>query len=116
MICSVNVVSHLPFTGEQSVHSAEEAPYLLLEDLHYNHTRSNTHSAKHTLTDQPSEAETRVETAADTHSEADAGAHTAILVQLQQVLEVQAAGTERYEDAVTHSGCCSAPAGLLLLS
>ncbi|XP_030607943.1 ADAMTS-like protein 2 isoform X3 [Archocentrus centrarchus] len=87
----------LSFPGsDQSVHSAEEAPYLLLEDLHYNHTRSNTHSAKHTLTDQPSQADTRVETvaAADTHSETDSGGHTAILVELQQVLEVQAANTE----------------------
>lgn len=84
-------------------------------------TQSNTH-VKQTLTDSLSPAGTRVETSsardaelvADTQSEihsdmrtdtdpqsaqteAESGAHTAILVQLQQVSAVQAANTERYE-------------------
>ncbi|XP_022617587.1 ADAMTS-like protein 2 [Seriola dumerili] len=88
----------LSFPGSQSIHSAalpEEAPYLLLEDLHYNQTTSNTHSftesnaysVKHTLTDPQSPAETHMETV---HPDT----HTAILVQLQQVSAVQAANTE----------------------
>ncbi|XP_047444458.1 ADAMTS-like protein 2 isoform X2 [Mugil cephalus] len=113
----------LTFPGSQSVHSpalSEDAPYLLLEDLHYNHTQSNTHSVKHTLTVLHSQAETHVETlpATDTeihtdsrlemhphmltatdaqsvaHAEAETGTHAAILVQLQQVSAVQAANTE----------------------
>lgn len=69
-----------PFTGSQSVHSAalpEDAPYLLLEDLHYNHThsdthsltQSNTHSVKHTLAEPQSPAETRVQTSSATDTE-----------------------------------------------
>ncbi|XP_045907658.1 ADAMTS-like protein 2 isoform X3 [Micropterus dolomieu] len=112
----------LPFPGsEVSVHTAalpEDAPYLLLEDLHYNQTHSNTRSltqsVKHTLTDSHSPAETHVETLSatdpqlrsdaltvtDTHSvtRTESGTHsdtrTAILVQLQQVSAVQAAHTE----------------------
>ncbi|XP_073348255.1 ADAMTS-like protein 2 isoform X4 [Pagrus major] len=113
----------LSFPGSQSVHSAElpeDAPYLLLEDLHHNQTQSNTHSVKHTLTDPHSPAETQVDmlsatdteldadprlelhsdilTVTDTHSvvhtETQTDTHTAILVQLQQVSAVQAANTE----------------------
>ncbi|XP_038574878.1 ADAMTS-like protein 2 isoform X4 [Micropterus salmoides] len=112
----------LPLPGsEVSVHTAalpEDAPYLLLEDLHYNQTHSNTRSltqsVKHTLTDSHSPAETHVETLSatdpqlrsdaltvtDTHSvtRTESGTHsdtrTAILVQLQQVSAVQAAHTE----------------------
>ncbi|XP_060899770.1 ADAMTS-like protein 2 isoform X1 [Labrus mixtus] len=95
----------LSFPGSQSVPSAalpEDAPYLLLEELHYNQThlythsltQSNTHSVNHTLTDThvdtPSSTDTKVHTVPDTHSDT----HTAVLVQLHQVSAVQAAGTE----------------------
>uniref|UniRef100_A0A8P4K6Q2 Si:ch211-267e7.3 n=1 Tax=Dicentrarchus labrax TaxID=13489 RepID=A0A8P4K6Q2_DICLA len=70
----------LSFPGGQSVHSAalpEDTPYLLLEDLHYNHTHSNTHSlthsniqsVKHRLTDPHSPAETHAETLSTTDTE-----------------------------------------------
>ncbi|XP_032388198.1 ADAMTS-like protein 2 isoform X2 [Etheostoma spectabile] len=117
----------LPFPGSQSVHSAaqtEDAPYLLLEDSHYNQThsnthsltQSNTHSVEHALADPHSPAETHepslsaadAEIRADiltvtdthvvTHTETETGKHSqthpAILVELQQVPAVQAANTE----------------------
>ncbi|XP_068426651.1 ADAMTS-like protein 2 isoform X3 [Clinocottus analis] len=110
-----------PLLGSQSVLSAalpEDAPYLLLEDLHYNQTHSNTHSVESTHTDPHLPAETHVQTMSDietqtdpqmemltitdTHSvrqtETESGphsdTHTAILVQLQQVPAVHAANTE----------------------
>lgn len=115
------------FTGSQSVHSAalpEDTSYLLLEDLQHNQThsltQSNTHSVKHTLTDARLQVETHIEALppADTQLEAhpdlhatidihretdmqshsDSHSHTAVLVKLQQVSEVQAVNTERYEN------------------
>lgn len=119
-----------PFTGSQSVHSAalpEEAPYLLLKNLQYNQTHSNTHSltqsntysVKHTLKDPHSPSETHAETLSstdtETHSDTfkvtdtlsathieiepdkNSDTHTVILVQLQQVSAVKTANTERYE-------------------
>ncbi|XP_056280131.1 ADAMTS-like protein 2 isoform X4 [Pseudoliparis swirei] len=78
-----------PLLGSPSVHSAaqqpEDAPYLLLEDLHYNHTHSNTHSVDGPLTDPPAD------TATDTHSVTHTDTHTAILVQGPSV---HAAGSE----------------------
>ncbi|XP_042353879.1 ADAMTS-like protein 2 isoform X2 [Plectropomus leopardus] len=70
----------LPLPGSQSVHSAalpEDAPYLLLEDLHYNQTHSNTHSLTqsnthsgiNTLTDRHSAAGTHVKTPSATDTE-----------------------------------------------
>uniref|UniRef100_A0A3B4TEV5 Si:ch211-267e7.3 n=1 Tax=Seriola dumerili TaxID=41447 RepID=A0A3B4TEV5_SERDU len=84
----------LSFPGSQSIHSAalpEEAPYLLLEDLHYNQTTSNTHSftesnaysVKHTLTDPQSPAETHMETVSstdtDTHTDTQLELHPDML-------------------------------------
>uniref|UniRef100_A0A8C3AE33 Si:ch211-267e7.3 n=1 Tax=Cyclopterus lumpus TaxID=8103 RepID=A0A8C3AE33_CYCLU len=125
ILISVNIqntptfIRFYPFTGSQSVHSAalpEDAPYLLLEDLHYNHTHSlthsNTHSVESTLTDPHSPAEkhmsdtdkgthTVTDTHSVTHTETETGphsdTHTAISVQLQHVPAVHAANTERYE-------------------
>ncbi|XP_034412178.1 ADAMTS-like protein 2 isoform X1 [Cyclopterus lumpus] len=110
-----NTLVH-PLLGSQSVHSAalpEDAPYLLLEDLHYNHTHSlthsNTHSVESTLTDPHSPAEkhmsdtdkgthTVTDTHSVTHTETETGphsdTHTAISVQLQHVPAVHAANTE----------------------
>ncbi|XP_049455336.1 ADAMTS-like protein 2 isoform X1 [Epinephelus fuscoguttatus] len=70
----------LPFPGSQSVHTAalpEDASYLLLEDLHYNQTQSNTHSfthsnthsVEHTLTDPHAAVETHVQTLSATDTE-----------------------------------------------
>lgn len=67
-------------TGSQSVHTAalpEDASYLLLEDLHYNQTQSNTHSfthsnthsVEHTLTDPHAAVETHVQTLSATDTE-----------------------------------------------
>lgn len=118
-----------PFIGAKSVHSAalpKEPPFLLLEDLHHNHTdssthsliKSNTHTVKHTVTDARSPTETHVETlSTDTqtqleihsdmltvtdshfvkHSKKEPDTHTAALAHVQQVSAVQAANTERYE-------------------
>ncbi|XP_040000317.1 ADAMTS-like protein 2 isoform X2 [Xiphias gladius] len=117
----------LSFPGSQSVHSAalpEEAPYLLLKNLQYNQTHSNTHSltqsntysVKHTLKDPHSPSETHAETLSstdtETHSDTfkvtdtlsathieiepdkNSDTHTVILVQLQQVSAVKTANTE----------------------
>ncbi|KAK1875253.1 ADAMTS-like protein 2, partial [Dissostichus eleginoides] len=86
----------------------EDAPYLLLEDLHYNQThlhthsltQSNTHSVEHTLPDPLSLAQTEThsdmltDTHSATHTERESGTHTGVLVQLQQGPSVQAANTE----------------------
>lgn len=92
------------FTGDQRVHpAAEDAPYLLLEE-------TNTHSATGTPTEQQSVAAADTDTSSQMHrdivtvmdsvaSETVSGPHTAILVELQQVSEVQAADTERYDEA-----------------
>ncbi|XP_063742587.1 ADAMTS-like protein 2 [Eleginops maclovinus] len=86
----------------------EDAPFLLLEDLHYNQThlhthsltQSNTHSVDHTLTDPLSLAQTDThsdmltDTHSVTHTERESGTHTGLLVQLQQGPAVQAANTE----------------------
>ncbi|CAI5692242.1 ADAMTS-like protein 2 isoform X2 [Oreochromis niloticus] len=87
--------------SDQRVHpAAEDAPYLLLEE-----TQSNTHSATHTPTEQRSVAAADTDTSSQMHrdivtvmdsvaSETVSGPHTAILVELQPVSEVQAANTE----------------------
>ncbi|XP_053294017.1 ADAMTS-like protein 2 [Pleuronectes platessa] len=71
----------LSFPG--SVHSAalpEEAPYLLLEELQYNQTHSNTHtltqSNKYSVTHTLPEPHSPAETQADTLSPADSETHT----------------------------------------
>ncbi|KAM9323062.1 ADAMTS-like protein 2 [Pholidichthys leucotaenia] len=108
----------LSYPGSRSAQSAvrtEDTPYLLLEDLLYNHTQSNTRTGTHALTDpvsqagtyvgSPAAADTQIHTdlqmtdlltVKDTHSvtQSEADTHAVVLVQLQQVSAVQAANTE----------------------
>ncbi|KAM8851087.1 ADAMTS-like protein 2 isoform 1-T1 [Spinachia spinachia] len=81
-----------PVLGSPSVHSAEGAPYLLLEDLHYNHS----HSVDSPLTDPHSQESHVVASDTDPQLEmlAVTDTHTAMVLQLQQVPAVQPANTE----------------------
>ncbi|XP_074545032.1 ADAMTS-like protein 2 isoform X2 [Halichoeres trimaculatus] len=87
----------LSYPGSQGV-PPEDAPYLLMEELHPNQThtltQSNTHPAKHTLSGRRVETVSGGDTGihSDTHTGPDTPA--AILVRLQQVSAVQAAGAE----------------------
>ncbi|XP_028283364.1 ADAMTS-like protein 2 isoform X2 [Parambassis ranga] len=80
----------------------EDAPYLLLEDLHFNHThsltQSNTHSQAEASVGTQATTDTELIIQPDTHTVAhtqtETGTNTAILVQMQQVSAVQAANTE----------------------
>lgn len=112
-----------PFTGSHPAVPAdhpEDAPYLLLEDLHHNRThsskqslpQSSIHSAKQTLSDSYSPVGTgagrdtdmqiQSDMLTDTHSAAQTEAES-VLVQLQQVSAVQAANTERYEAELSYT-------------
>ncbi|XP_041659708.1 ADAMTS-like protein 2 isoform X4 [Cheilinus undulatus] len=99
----------LSFPGSHSVPAAslpEDAPYLFLEELHYNQTQinthsltqSNTHSINYTNTDAhvetPSSTDKEIHTKIHTESDTHLDAHPAVVVRLQQVSAVQAAGTE----------------------
>lgn len=76
------------FPGSPSIHSAltDNTPLLLLEELQFNKTHSNSHSLNAHL-DPHSKTETL--TGSETHS--------GVLVQFQQVSAVQAPNTERYK-------------------
>lgn len=103
-----------PFTGSQSVHSAtlpEDTPYLLLEDLHYNQTRSNapsltqsnTHSVQHTRTDTLVPAETHVEIPSATDTEIST--HLQLEIHSDWLTVSNAHSTEHTDtESDTHSG------------
>lgn len=134
---SLSVYFVCPFTGSQSVHPAvpadhpEDAPYLLLEDLHHNRThsskqsvpQSSIRSAKQTLSDSHSpvgpgagrETDMQIQSdlLPDTHTES--ATNTAVLVQLQHVSAVQAANTERYEAELSSSCSHESHSSLLIL-
>ncbi|CAJ1087342.1 ADAMTS-like protein 2 [Xyrichtys novacula] len=91
----------LSYPGSQSAHP-EDTPYLLIDEIHYNHThsltQSNKHSVKHTLSDThmvipfatDRDRHSDMDTVPDTHSDT----HTSDPVRLQQVSAAQAADTE----------------------
>lgn len=102
-----------PYTGSQSVHSEalpEDAPYLLLEDLHYNQTHSNTHSlthsnsVKHALTDPHCPTETQAETLSATGSETHIDPQVEIHPDMLTVTDTHSvAHTETGTNSDTHT-------------
>lgn len=102
-----------PFTGSQSVHSAvpashpEDAPYLLLEDLHYNRThsnkhslpQSNIHSVEQTLTDSHSPAGTHVEILSATDAELDTDTQLQIHSDMLTVTDTHSVAQTEAESA-----------------
>lgn len=101
------------FTGSQSVHPAgpaarpDDAPYLLVEDLHYNQThsnkhlitQSNTHSVKQTLTDSHSAAGAHLETLSATDADLDTHPQLEIYSDMLPVTDTQSVGQTETESA-----------------
>lgn len=104
------------FTGSQSVQPAgpaaqpDDAPYLLVEDLHFNQTHSNkhlitqtnTHSVKQTVTDSHTAAEAHLETLSSTDAGLDKHPQLEIYSDMLPVTDTQSFG-QRDTESISHS-------------